>query len=136
MKGKKCTNQERRERLKTCEIERRKVFKELCQHVSNGFSIDCFAVLAIETIQKYMQEYPREFIQEQLNEAIRKGKDMWEGIGYRQANGQCLGNSRSWYYNMANRYGWREKIDIEAEHKGSMQVNIVNYASKKQVTKQ
>ena len=60
-----------------------------------------------------------------------EGKDYWETLGKRQSEGTCLGNSRSWYYNMSNRYGWRDKHDVQAEHKGSVNVNVISYASKK-----
>ncbi len=63
---------------------------------------------------------------------MREGRQAWEEIGHKQANGQCLGNSRTWFYNMANRYGWRDKIEVEAEHKGQVQVQVVSYASSKQ----
>ena len=131
MKGKKVTSRERIQRLGEDANERRKVFKELCDHVAGGYSLDCFALLSDVSISKYLKLYKEEFIEEELRDAIRKGKCYWESIGQRQANGTCLGNSRSWYYNMANRYGWREKIDIEAEHKGQVTVSVVSYASKK-----
>ena len=78
-----------------------------------------------------MKKYPEEFPREEIELALVKGKEMWERIGLRQANGTCLGNSRSWFYNMANRYGWREKLDVEAEHKGEISVNVISYASQK-----
>lgn len=134
MKGKKLSSKERIEKLEQDKSERLKIFKELCNHVAQGYSLDCFGPLSITSIRKYLNLYKEEFVQEELDNAMRQGKIFWEGIGRRQANGECLGNSRSWYYNMANRYGWREKIDIEAEHKGQVNVSIVSYATKKQST--
>ncbi len=93
--------------------------------------MDCFGPLSEVSIRKYLKVYQDEFIQEELDAALRESKTYWEGIGRRQANGECLGNSRSWYYNMANRFGWREKIDIEDEHKGQVSVNVISYASQK-----
>lgn len=130
-KGKKPSIGEQKAKLSNDPVMRRQVFKEICDHVAQGKSLDCYYLLSIESIYEYMKKYPLEFIEEDLKAALRKGKDGWEDIGRRQANGSCLGNSRSWYYNMANRYGWREKIDIEAEHKGSVAVNVVSYASEK-----
>jgi len=123
------TLKERREKFEQDAGYRREIFVLLLKHVERGYSLDCFEYAALETIKKYLSVYKEEWCQEELEEAKRKGKIAWESIGYRQANGECLGNSRSWYYNMANRYGWREKIDIEAEHKGQVSVNIVSYAS-------
>jgi hypothetical protein len=131
MKGRKLTYKERVNKLESDSNERKKIFRELCQHLARGYSLDCFALLSDMSIKKYLKAYPNEFNQEELEDSLREGKQMWEGIGHKQARGDCLGNSRSWYYNMANRYGWREKIDIEAEHKGSLAVNIVSYASSK-----
>lgn len=131
MKGKKMTPRERGEMIAGDKNERRKIFKELCDHLKRGYSLDCFVPLSDFSIRKYLKLYPEEFCEEELQETLREGKVNWETIGMRQADGSCLGNSRSWYYNMANRYGWREKIDIEAEHKGQVSVNVVSYASKK-----
>lgn len=131
MKGKKLSAKERREKLENDKSERRKIFRELCDHVSRGYSLDCFGPIGDDSIRKYLKVYPEEFVQEELDDAMRKGKAQWEDIGHRQANGTCLGNSRTWYYNMANRYGWREKLEVEAEHKGQVNINVVSYATQK-----
>lgn len=131
MKGKKLSHKERIAKLESDKNERRKVFNELLAHVRNGFSLDCFGPLSDQSIRNYLKAYPDEFVGEDLQNAMRLGKEYWEGLGRSQSNGSCLGNSRSWYYNMANRYGWREKLEVEAEHKGSVSINVVSYASKK-----
>jgi hypothetical protein len=131
MKGKRLSASERRARIETDITERRKVFAELCNHIREGYSLDCFPALSEKTVKLYLDLYKEEFVREDLDNAMRQGKVGWENIGRRQANGECLGNSRSWYYNMSNRYGWRDKVDIEAEHKGNLQVNVVSYASTK-----
>lgn len=125
------TSKERIAKLERDAVERRKIFKELCDHVASGKSLECFAPLSDQSVRNYLKLYPLEFVEEELIEAKRKGRDTWEELGIRQANGSCLGNSRTWYYNMANRYGWRERLDIEAEHKGNVQVQVVSYASKR-----
>jgi hypothetical protein len=134
MKGKKVSYQTRIQCLRDSKEEREKCFRQLCEHIAKGFSLDCFTELSVTKIKEFIQLYPVEFDSESLEDAIRQGKKTWEGIGYRQALGTCLGNSRSWYYNMSNRYGWRDKVDIEAEHKGNLAVNIVSYASSKAPT--
>ena len=131
MKGKKLTVKETLAKVEQDRIYRRKIFKELCTHVAQGLSLDCFSLLAVDTIKKYLKVYPEEFVQEELDQALRDGKIWWESCGRRQANGECLGNSRTWYYNMSNRYAWRDKVEVESEIKGNVSVNVVNYSSKK-----
>lgn len=128
-KGKKLTPRERRARLADNVTERCKIFKGLCDHVRCGFSLDCFSDLSLSSIEECMKLYPQEFIREDLEDAMRQGKVYWESVGRAQADGSCLGNSRSWYYNMANRYGWREKLDVQADHKGEISVNVISYAT-------
>lgn len=129
MKGRKLTTYEKGKKFAEDETYRREVFSNLLKHLERGYSLDCFEDASDDSIRKYLKTYKDEWNEEELRQAQRKGKSMWEDVGFRQANGQCIGNSRSWYYNMANRYGWREKLDIEAEHKGQVQVNIVSYAT-------
>lgn len=134
MKGKKRTVVQLHHYIEESALERRKIFKELLKHIEAGFSLESFPPLSENSIKTYLERFKEEFVEEELRQAMRQGRVMWESIGKRQADGQCLGNSRSWYYNMANRYGWREKIDIEAEHKGSIEVSVVSYATKKALT--
>lgn len=131
MKGKKMNCIERKKKIESDINERKRVFKELCNHLKEGLSMECFSDLSIPSIKLYLQKYPDEFKEELIEKSFREGRNMWENIGRSQSNGSCLGNSRSWYYNMANRYGWREKLEVEAEHKGNVNINVVSYASKK-----
>lgn len=123
---------ERIKRLKTDREFRKQVFNELLIHVRGGFSLDCFRLLSEYHIKAFLEEFSGEFCKEELAEACRQGKEEWESIGKRQANGQCLGNSRSWYYNMSNRYGWREKQEVETNGTQAINVSIVSYQSSKQ----
>jgi hypothetical protein len=129
--GRKLNFRERMEKLRKDSKSREQCFKDLITHLKSGYSMDCFGPMSETTIMEFCKEYPGEFDKESLVEACRGGKNHWEDIGHRQAQGSCLGNSRTWFYNMSNRYGWRDKVDIEAEHKGSVAVNVISYASKK-----
>ena len=131
MKGRKLTHKERVEKLESDASERRRICNALCAHLSEGYSFESFSEISTNSLKRYMNLYKEEFDQEEIEIARQKGRDAWERIGHAQANGQCLGNSRTWFYNMSNRFGWRDKIDIEAEHKGNLAVNIVSYASSK-----
>lgn len=131
MKGKKLTAKERQDKLESDEQFRRVVFKDLCAHLAKGHSIDCFSALSENTIRSYINLYPKEFVGVEIEQALRDGKEMWESLGTRQANGSCLGNSRTWFYNMAHRYKWSDRVEVQNEHKGQVAVNIVSYASTK-----
>lgn len=131
MKGKKLSLKEKLTKLEDDKKERQRICKAFCQHLEEGLSRACFAEVHIQTLERYMKAYPEDFPQEEIDLAASKGQQTWERIGKKQSTGECMGNSRSWYYNMANRYGWREKIELEAEHKGQVNVNIVSYASRK-----
>lgn len=119
---------ERREKAIHDSKERRKIFEELLEHIESGFSLDSFGMMSAETIREWCVRYPNEFIQEEIDDALRCGKDSWEKIGYKQAVGACLGNSRTWYYNMSNRYGWTERSKVDADVKQAVAVQVVSYA--------
>lgn len=42
----------------------------------------------------------------------------WEQMGRKMAFGQAEGNPTTWIFNMKNRFGWRDKQDIE--HSGQI----------------
>lgn len=131
MKGKKATVREIRAKLTENAEARKAIFRQLLNHIEQGYSIDSFGVINDETIRTYLKTYKDEFIQEDLEHAIAKGKAMWESIGKQQAQGHCLGNSRTWFYNMSNRYNWSEKAQVQTDQKHSVNVNVVNYSTKK-----
>jgi len=106
------------------------LFKSLLQHVSGGYSVDSWSGLNTSVLYTLMEKYPDEMPKDELDNALIEGKDSWERLGTEQANGSCTGNSRTWYYNMSNRYGWRDKVDVKSESSGQVQVNVVNYARK------
>jgi len=134
MKGRKLTQREINKKVQEDKLFRNMIFKELVKHLEKGMSLDSFEWISRATLNELMKRYPDEFNDDDLEHARRLGRDSWERIGLRQALGECLGNSRTWFYNMANRYGWRDKIDVESEHKGQVQVNVVNYAKGKHPT--
>lgn len=106
------------------------ICEELCKHLIEGYSMECFGMISKFRLDKLIGAHPEEFPRESLDKARQLGQQGWESIGKRQADGRCLGNSRSWFYNMANRYGWRDKVDLQADTKGSLSVQVVNYSSR------
>ena len=131
MKGKKVNASERKSKLHAESQYRRQIFKEMIDHILRGRSLDCFYAMSEDLIKEFTKLYPLEFKLDEIIEAQRSAKDHWESIGHNQALGTCLGNSRSWYYNMSNRYGWTDKVDVKSKSEGTISVNIVNYSSKK-----
>ncbi len=103
--------------------------RQLCSHLADGYSIECFSEVSTKRLARLMDTYEGEFPAETIDKARNVGRYGWELIGKRQADGRCLGNSRTWFYNMSNRYGWRDKVDTISESKGSLSVNVVNYSS-------
>lgn len=102
--------------------------RRLCAHLAEGYSMECFGEISNRRLRLLIEAYKEEFPQESLDKARQTGQAAWESIGKRQADGRCLGNSRSWFYNMANRYGWRDKVDLQSETKGAISVQVVNYS--------
>jgi len=106
---------------------RKWVFQELCKHVESGSSPQGFEWISPNTAVKYFDMYPEEFRKDRYEISLRKGFDWWESVGKRQTLGTCPGNSRTWYYNMSNKYGWSDRQQIQSDSKVTTQVQIVNY---------
>jgi hypothetical protein len=129
--GKKGTLKERLAKARESKVERAKIFKALCQHIKEGYSIDCFGLMTLPTIEEWLKLYPQEFVREDLDIAINEGKLMWEHIGKGQANGTCHGNAQAWKFNMTNRYRWIDKVNIDADIKGAVSVEVISYATQR-----
>ena len=106
------------------EKEREKLTRNFLEHLSAGYSKESFGEISKKNLQKLLSSVDENL----LCQALARGRHTWESIGKRQAEGVCLGNSRSWILNMINRYGWAEKLQIEADVKGALKVEVVNYA--------
>lgn len=119
------------EKLHASTEARKATFKELKKHLVAGFSLDAFPPLSEKTIKEFTMKYPLEFPLHELDQAMREAKTGWERIGRQQADGSCLGNSRSWQYNMINRYGWRDKIEQSVDVSGQVSIAVISYADTK-----
>lgn len=129
MKKTKVDRVDRQKLIENDEKYRREIFERLLKHVREGFSLSSFDEMGEATVKRYFEKYPDEFSLDEYEAAQRAGMRFWEGVGKKQACGDCMGNSRTWYYIMANRYGWREKVELKADHSGEIQVQVVSYAS-------
>ena len=130
-RGKKETSRERLLKYSTDSGARKQLCADLCRHLEQGYSMESFSKVSTRILRTYLKDYKEDFDPEDIEQAMQTGRQGWEQIGRRQADGQCLGNSRSWYLNMSNRYGWTDKQHIEVDGKQAVSVNIVSYASSK-----
>lgn len=130
VRGKVVGAEERKKRLEESAEERRKMFSRVCAHLRAGYSLDCFDELSEAAVKRYIEAFPAEFCPHEYARACRLGKLGWEQIGRRQADGTCIGNSRSWYYNMSNRYGWSERSQIDADVRNAVSVTVIKYDRK------
>lgn len=110
---------------------RRKCFQGLINHLVSGFSIDCYGEVSEKTIEEFLVRYPDEFVLEELQDAMRRGKAGWERIGRQQADGSCMGNSRSWQYNMINRYKWTDRTEVKSDVNSNVSIQVISYADSK-----
>ena len=131
MKGRKDTVKEKIEKSERDKNYRCSICSELCKHLASGYSMESFPGLPRNVIRDLIARYPEDFPACDIDTARAHGMTFWEGLGRAQSNGTCLGNSKSWIYNMSNRYGWRERQEVESDVKGTLQVSIVDYSTKK-----
>lgn len=122
------TYKEKKEALKDDENYREWIKEKLLQHLREGFSIESFGILAASTLKECIKNHPETFDIVEIESAMNEGQANWERLGYAQANGKNLGNSRTWFYNMANRYGWSERSKVDVDAKQAVTVQVVSYA--------
>lgn len=112
-------NNKAHQKFKTSE-ERREAFRQVCDHIASGLSKECLTVCDWNTVEKYLVDYPEDFVREDLNESFRKGQYVWEALGLKGALGRVPNfNATSWIFNMKNRYGWKDKKELQ--HSGHIE---------------
>lgn len=96
--------------------ERQALCDAFCRHISQGLSVDSFPDASFKTIQKYIKNYPKDFPSIKIEEARRQGRLIWEKLGLGAAAGKIKNfSSASWIFNMKNRYGWKDKVEIAGD---------------------
>jgi hypothetical protein len=94
--------------------ERKDIFELLCEHVAQGFNLDCFVPMSFETIKRYLEVYPDEFESDKLAESERKGKLHWEGIGMAGIVGKIKDfKERTYQFVMMNKYDQKIKSETQ-----------------------
>jgi hypothetical protein len=122
------TYKEKKEALKEDQKYREWIHSKLLQHLREGFSPESLGIVAASTLQEYIKKHPETFDLGEIETAMNEGRNMWERLGHAQSNGKNLGNSRTWFYNMANRYGWSERSKVDVDAKQAVTVQVISYA--------
>lgn len=110
-------------------FERKRLLKEYLKHIRSGFSDKSFALCDMDTFQSYCEKYPNDFPTDMIDHARRERLLFWEKIGIDGTMGIIRNfNSRSWEFNMKNRFRWSEKIEVD--NKGNI-VTSITFIEKK-----
>jgi len=117
------------EKFKTS-LQRRKLLTEYLQHIKSGYSDKSFFSCDMDTLVTYCGKYPNDFPTDLIEQGRRERLLFWEKIGIDGTRGKVRNfNSRSWEFNMKNRFRWSEKIEVE--NKGNI-VTSISFIEKKQ----
>ena len=89
--------------------------EQLIEHCKQGLSFEAFAgsiPVHKDTIYEWAKKYP------EFDEAKRTGAALsllfWEKLGVAGAVGKVPGfNPTTWIFNMKNRFGWRDRQELE-----------------------
>lgn len=91
----------------------------LAEHLKQGFSYETFAAVVgvnVDTLYEWEKRFP-EFSEAKKN-FWTASYLFWEKIGIDGVMGKIPGfNSTAWIFTMKNRFGWRDKREIE--HSGA-----------------
>ncbi len=101
--------------------------QKLIEHMGNqGLSYESFAGdvgVAVDTLYEWERRHKR--FSEAKRIGLAKNLLFWEKIGNAGTVGKLPGfNPGSWAKNMANRHGWRDKIETDNKHEHSGSVNL------------
>lgn len=99
-------------KYKTSE-ERRALCERFCAHIEQGYSKKSFEECCLFTINRYIADFPEDFVG--IEEAYRKNLKFWEALGIDGTAGNIKNfNSRSWEFNMKNRFreDWADSKEI------------------------
>ena len=116
------------EKFKTDE-SRRKLFKDLIEHLESGLSHHTFVPCDWETVERYVLLYPQVFEAQTILEARRRGHAWWEKLGATGAAGKIPHfNATAWLFNLKNKYPdvWKDKTEVDQTlHHDPIEIQIV-----------
>ena len=87
----------------------------LIEHFKQGYSFAAFGgIIGVseDTLHQWVKKY-KDF-SESKRIGITASLYRWEKIGLAASLGKIVGfNASTWIFNMKNRFGWRDKIEID-----------------------
>lgn len=92
--------------------ERKEICRQLCEHLREGFSFNCFPPLSHNAIRRYIEAYPDDMNSSDIDQAYREGIHGYEKIGNDAIKGLIPGFQNGAYnLIMRNKAGWIDKSD-------------------------
>lgn len=92
----------------------RQLIAAYAEHRAEGYSKESFPDCDYRTIESHLEKNPGlQPEKEKIEQAERRGRFTWEKIGKDLATGKIEGNATSYIFNMKNRYGWKDKHEID-----------------------
>jgi hypothetical protein len=104
----------------------------ILEHLSGGLSVESFGgIVGVSRASIYQWEidFP------EFSDSIKAGREasylFWERLGRAAGTGKIPGfNAAVWIFTMKNRFGWRDKTEVE--HSGSMTLEQLVVGSTKE----
>jgi hypothetical protein len=100
----------------------------LIDHMSKGFSFESFAGIVEtdrQTIYNWTDKHPEFF--DAKKEAFEKSRVFWEEAAlkglWNDKDGPQLNNT-IWIFNMKNRFGWKDKVEVEETGTKEIKISI------------
>jgi len=95
--------------------ERTRVFKELIEHLEQGFDVASFPPLSAKAIKDYCSKFP-EFPLDIVDQAKRTGRKVWETKGYVSLENKDF-REKTYQFIMMNKYNMsiNQKSDVKID---------------------
>ncbi len=100
-------NNNNAEKYKTSD-QRKKLCKQWCKHLSDGYSKDSFPQCDIDTFKRYSKKYPKDFDAHEIDMAERRQMFKWEKRLATSAD-TGKGNANSIKFGLENINKWENK---------------------------
>ena len=96
------------------EEEIRPLIEAYIKHRADGFNKESFPPCDYRTIESHLESNPNlQAEKRKLEVAEREGYLEWERMGKNIALGKITGNPTSWIFNMKNKYGWKDRTEVD-----------------------